>query len=73
MDNWMRLLRDVYLVQLLRRDGCADASSSVCPKCSVRTPQFRCRECAGELLLCRECCVDTHAQHPLHVVEVRRV
>ncbi|KAF8142331.1 hypothetical protein K438DRAFT_1472477, partial [Mycena galopus ATCC 62051] len=29
---------------------------------------YRCEECAGGLLLCRECCVDTHAEHPLHVI-----
>ncbi|KAK7050119.1 CxC2 domain-containing protein [Favolaschia claudopus] len=71
MNRWMHLLRDIYLVQLLRRDGCADASSSDCPRCSIpgRQPQFRCRECAGGLLLCGACCKDAHAEHPLHVIE----
>ncbi|KAJ7116750.1 hypothetical protein C8R46DRAFT_1051327 [Mycena filopes] len=33
MNNWLRLLRDIYLIQLLRRDGCADASTDLCPGC----------------------------------------
>ncbi|KAK7053876.1 CxC2 domain-containing protein [Favolaschia claudopus] len=71
MNRWMRLLRDIYLVQLLRRDGCGDASSTECPHCSspAARPQFRCQECAGGLLLCEECCKEVHAEHPLHVIE----
>ncbi|KAK7052719.1 hypothetical protein R3P38DRAFT_2502888 [Favolaschia claudopus] len=71
LNRWMRLLRDIYLVQLLRRDGCGDASSSECPRCSGSSgpPQFRCQECAGGLLLCKECCNDVHAENPLHVIE----
>ncbi|KAJ7695247.1 hypothetical protein B0H14DRAFT_3530298 [Mycena olivaceomarginata] len=33
MNHWMRLLRDIFLMQLLRRDGCGDASSELCPGC----------------------------------------
>ncbi|KAK6968964.1 CxC2 domain-containing protein [Favolaschia claudopus] len=71
MNRWMRLLRDIYLVQLLRRDGCGDASTSECPRCmsSGEPPQFRCQECAGGLLMCKECCGDVHADNPLHVIE----
>ncbi|KAJ7696889.1 hypothetical protein B0H14DRAFT_2650021 [Mycena olivaceomarginata] len=32
MNRWLRLLRDLYLVQLLRWDGCADASADLCPR-----------------------------------------
>jgi hypothetical protein len=70
MAKWMRLMRDIYLVQLLRRDGCADASSSECPRCGGDSPQFRCQECAGGLLLCKACCLDKHADDPLHVIFV---
>ncbi|KAJ7841072.1 hypothetical protein B0H14DRAFT_2360413 [Mycena olivaceomarginata] len=66
----MRLLRDIFLMQLLRRDGCGDASSELCPGCGdgQRPPRYRCQECFGGLLLCTECCLDKHVEHPLHVI-----
>jgi hypothetical protein len=72
MNRWLRLLRDIYLAQLLRREGCADASSALCPGCQnpERPPRYRCQECAGGILLCRECCVDKHAEDPLHAIFV---
>ncbi|KAJ7745164.1 hypothetical protein B0H14DRAFT_2637194 [Mycena olivaceomarginata] len=68
MAKWMCLMRDIYLVQLLRRDGCADASSSECPRCGGDSLRFRCQECAGGLLLCKACCLDKHADDPLHAI-----
>ncbi|KAJ6513582.1 hypothetical protein C8R47DRAFT_962737 [Mycena vitilis] len=71
MDRWMRLLRDIFLMQLLRRDGCGKASTTLCPRCKVtgNLPKYRCRECAGGLLLCRSCCLDEHVSNPLHMIE----
>ncbi|KAJ7350848.1 hypothetical protein DFH08DRAFT_913786 [Mycena albidolilacea] len=68
----MRLLRDIFLMQLLRRDGCGDASSELCPGCGdgQRLLRYRCQECFGGLLLCTECCLDKHVEHPLHVILV---
>ncbi|KAF7345205.1 CxC2 domain-containing protein [Mycena sanguinolenta] len=70
LNRWMRLLRDIYLAQMLRRDGCGDASSSVCPRCgdAARMPYYRCQECMGGLLLCDACCLDAHAENPLHII-----
>ncbi|KAJ6488920.1 hypothetical protein C8R45DRAFT_929627 [Mycena sanguinolenta] len=31
-------------------------------------PYYRCQECCGSLLLCTDCCVDGHAENPLHVI-----
>ncbi|KAJ7354136.1 hypothetical protein DFH08DRAFT_617191, partial [Mycena albidolilacea] len=31
---------------------------------------YRCRECKGGVLFCRECCVSHHLENPLHIVEV---
>ncbi|KAJ7796129.1 hypothetical protein B0H14DRAFT_3495125 [Mycena olivaceomarginata] len=53
MNRWMRTLRDIFLVQLLRRNGCAD---------STRT-----YDCAGGVLLCKGV-VDKHVELPLHVI-----
>ncbi|KAJ7800235.1 hypothetical protein B0H14DRAFT_2387450 [Mycena olivaceomarginata] len=66
----MRTLRDIFLMQMLHRDGCANASTELCPQCrdAERSPLYRCQECTGGLLLCKECCVDKHADAPLHVI-----
>jgi hypothetical protein len=70
MNKWMHLLRDIYLIQLLRRDGCADASATVCLGCAINAPQYRCQECTGGLLLCQSCCLEKHVDNPLHVIYV---
>jgi hypothetical protein len=31
MNKWLLLLRDIFLVQLLRWDGCGEASTELCP------------------------------------------
>ncbi|KAJ7202956.1 hypothetical protein B0H12DRAFT_1243934 [Mycena haematopus] len=66
-----RALRDEYLTELLRLDGCGDASESSCPSCHIGVPTIRCRHCYGEELYCVECSVREHQRQPLHVVEVR--
>ena len=73
MNRWLIGLRDVYLRQLLRGDGCGAASTELCPGCRSpsRPPRFRCRECAGGLLFCQECCVQQRAENPLHKISVR--
>ncbi|KAJ6467623.1 hypothetical protein C8R47DRAFT_942443, partial [Mycena vitilis] len=54
---------------LLRRDGWG-AAPSVCPRCkdATKSPEYRCQECAGGLVLCEECCADRHLDDPLHVI-----
>ncbi|KAJ7792665.1 hypothetical protein B0H14DRAFT_3094155 [Mycena olivaceomarginata] len=36
---------------------------------SFRRPAYRCRECQGGILYCKECCVARHLEHPLHIVD----
>ncbi|KAJ7030837.1 hypothetical protein C8F04DRAFT_1186481 [Mycena alexandri] len=70
--HWKAHLRTRYLWELLRRDGCGDASKELCPRCNRRegaTPAYQCRDCRGDLLLCRQCCVARHLGNPLHVID----
>ncbi|KAJ7720993.1 hypothetical protein B0H16DRAFT_1666372 [Mycena metata] len=70
--DWKVRLRTRYLQELLRRDGCGDASKDRCPQCQRSDgakPRYRCKECAGDLLYCRECFIARHKEHPLHTVE----
>ncbi|KAJ7485477.1 hypothetical protein FB451DRAFT_1392216 [Mycena latifolia] len=79
MQRWLRKLRDIYLRQLLRRDGCNKASTSICPSCksldaegdfdAARRPQYCCEECSGGALYCKECCVARHQENPLHKIQ----
>ncbi|KAK7057356.1 CxC2 domain-containing protein [Favolaschia claudopus] len=65
-----RPLRDKYLAELLRSDGCGDASEDHCPTpgCDA-TPTIRCTQCHGEMLYCGTCCKEMHAANPLHIIE----
>ncbi|KAK7039745.1 hypothetical protein R3P38DRAFT_2514191 [Favolaschia claudopus] len=65
----LRSLRDEYLREFLRLDGCGDASEDLCPHCGIRTPFFRCRDCHDGLLYCKECCLELHARNPLHIID----
>ncbi|KAJ6478255.1 hypothetical protein C8R45DRAFT_1101644 [Mycena sanguinolenta] len=64
-----RPLRDEYLAEFLRLDGCGDASMTSCPACNIGVPTIRCRDCYGGELYCPESCAAAHQHHPLHLVE----
>ncbi|KAJ7482922.1 hypothetical protein B0H11DRAFT_1723465, partial [Mycena galericulata] len=70
LRKWQLELRDVYLRLLVWRKGCGGAST-VCPRCqdTLKQAKYRCRECGGGVLLCRECCLEKHADAPLHIVD----
>ncbi|KAJ7071748.1 hypothetical protein B0H15DRAFT_793361 [Mycena belliarum] len=63
-------LRDTYLGILLWRAGRGN-SGETCPQCNddTKMASYRCRECGGGVLLCRECCLDKHADAPLHILD----
>ncbi|KAJ7033998.1 hypothetical protein C8F04DRAFT_1210759 [Mycena alexandri] len=43
---------------------------AVCPRCTVGSPDHRCRHCfGGGELLCKACIVAAHTQLPLHQIE----
>ncbi|KAK6972220.1 CxC2 domain-containing protein [Favolaschia claudopus] len=67
-------LRDEYLREFLRLDGCGDASEDLCPGCGVHPPRIRCLDCHNGLLYCVDCCfgadcfghADCTRRHPGH-------
>ncbi|KAK7027866.1 CxC2 domain-containing protein [Favolaschia claudopus] len=65
-----RPLRDEYLQEFLRLDGCGDASEESCPGCKTAIPTVRCLDCHDDALYCAGCCKAAHACHPLHRIEV---
>lgn len=73
MSQW-KPHRDQYLREFVRLDGRGDAAEE-CTSCidrkAAKTGVIRCRDCFGEGLVCADCCVRTHAENPLHAIEVR--
>jgi hypothetical protein len=70
--EWKENSRDRYLLELLQLHGCRGRSTELCPDCQdpARPCAYRCRDCMGGVLRCRECCVARHLSNPLHRVEV---
>ncbi|KAJ7750610.1 hypothetical protein B0H16DRAFT_1272296, partial [Mycena metata] len=71
LDNWRRYKRDGYLSKLLHSHAPRgnDADGSPCPGCSNKPRQFRCRQCFGGILYCRDCVLQRHRENPLHRLE----
>ena len=64
--------RDEYLDELVRLKGrgdYADPAGASCTGCSA-TGVYRCVDCFGQDLVCRECCLARHVRAPLHRIEV---
>jgi hypothetical protein len=63
--------RDMFLLEFLRHEGRGDyASATVCWRCGLGVPQFRCIDCLGTELYCKDCIVTLHAQNPVHRIQV---
>lgn len=74
---WKTHLRDAYLDELLRGDGCGEFRGDIaCPDCKARrseeenVPVVRCRDCFSPDLTCERCCIRRHIRQPFHNVEV---
>ena len=76
LRQWVPLHQE-YLDELLRHEGRGDYPPEHCPRCPkdqpAGSPIMRCKDCLMGELLCTQCCRIQHAQHPLHVVEVRNL
>ncbi|TDL16540.1 hypothetical protein BD410DRAFT_816721 [Rickenella mellea] len=68
--NWLNH-RSEYLDELLRHDGCAD--HPIGQPCRgtgcMNEPLFRCVDCLGGLMYCRECIKKQHQRMPLHRIQ----
>ncbi|KAJ7118596.1 hypothetical protein C8R43DRAFT_901412, partial [Mycena crocata] len=62
---------DVFLSALINRDGTMGRDLKVCPGGCGRgkgSPRYRCADCFGDSLYCKECTVERHRENPLHRV-----
>ncbi|EIW86722.1 hypothetical protein CONPUDRAFT_46865 [Coniophora puteana RWD-64-598 SS2] len=61
--------RDEYLKEDIRLEGRGHAAVYPCYCKSGRPREYRCENCSGCQMTCRECCVAAHQQMPLHHVQ----
>ncbi|KAJ6514835.1 hypothetical protein C8R47DRAFT_961298, partial [Mycena vitilis] len=64
-----RPLRDEYLAELIRLDGCGEWATDICLTCAKRKAEYRCTMCFTDAMYCTDCIVASHADNPLHVIE----
>jgi len=62
--------RENYLDALLRLEGRGQFHDQGCSSCGDSDPRYRCVDCHGRRLVCAECLLCSHADQPLHVVQV---
>lgn len=63
--------REQFLSEFLRLEG-KDPTAITCAQCRQEgIALFRCQDCEGLELLCRECIRDAHKRNGLHRIEVR--
>ncbi|KAJ7839976.1 hypothetical protein B0H14DRAFT_2360894, partial [Mycena olivaceomarginata] len=64
---------DSYLAEFLRLEGKGCVVRERCPACPAKTqapnPAFRCMDCFYPDLLCVDCCLNEHRNHPLDRIE----
>ncbi|KAJ7736393.1 hypothetical protein B0H14DRAFT_3097541 [Mycena olivaceomarginata] len=62
-----------YLMEFLQHEGKGAVAREWCPACPPASrapnPEYRCMDCFFPDLLCVECCVKKHRDHPLHRIE----
>ncbi len=58
-------LRKAYLRQSIE----SEAPSPTCLKCNSSNPVWRCLQCFGRPMFCRDCCRDAHWLNPFHRIE----
>ncbi|KAJ7019538.1 hypothetical protein C8F04DRAFT_1276138 [Mycena alexandri] len=71
LGQWAEDHLDTYLSEMLFLEGRGEhVVFAVCPRCTVGSPDHRCRHCfGGGELLCKACIVAAHTQLPLHQIE----
>ncbi|KAL1738429.1 hypothetical protein HDZ31DRAFT_78371, partial [Schizophyllum fasciatum] len=74
-DEPMREFRkriDDYIENFMRTEGRDDADAEICPTCPAQAfgiPRYRCSECFGRALYCKECCIQQHIARPFCRIE----
>ncbi|KAJ3535047.1 hypothetical protein NM688_g7034 [Phlebia brevispora] len=70
LNEWTRL-RDFFLNEFLWLEGPRNANMACahCKRGDDNDGVYRCKDCVGEQLLCKRCCVKSHKHNPFHHIE----
>jgi len=63
MLDWVANYREAYLDEMIRHDGWQP--NDICQQCGS-DGLYKCKDCLGFRLLCRDCFIGTHTHLPLH-------
>lgn len=72
MKTWIPE-RDLYLDELIRRQGRGDFTAALCAYCQSENPGqavFRCSDCSPGPLCCDKCLCERHLLLPYHRIKV---
>ena len=72
MLQWRDYSCEQALDEMLWVEGRGLYADSSCGECSAPCPLYRCKDCFGGQLYCRECIVATHHCGPFHITEVSK-
>ncbi|KAG1858459.1 hypothetical protein DFJ58DRAFT_715870 [Suillus subalutaceus] len=71
MAHWVND-REKFLLELIRLEGCGHyATQEACRRhheCTFE-PEYRCKDCFGTELYCKDCTVERHHDNPLHRIK----
>lgn len=67
-SNLHRSLRAHYLPYFIRHEAPSEPDPN-CAKCDSAGTTYRCDDCFGDDMLCRECCNSRHSIHPFHTIK----
>ena len=67
MQEYLDRRRSI-LVEILRHE--ALPSKQFCSNCQESSSPYRCRDCFGTEMWCRECCVSAHTCAPFHRIQM---
>jgi len=67
MQEYLDRRRSI-LVEILRHE--ALPSKQFCSNCQESSSPYRCRDCFGTEMWCRECCVSAHTRAPFHRIQM---
>lgn len=54
----------------MRLEGRRGLIDLPCPDCNIRSPTYRCEDCAEGEILCASCILARHKRLPLHLIKV---
>ncbi|EIN10159.1 hypothetical protein PUNSTDRAFT_64703, partial [Punctularia strigosozonata HHB-11173 SS5] len=69
MRQWIGEMRAKFLDALLAHEALPTATTTACSICHRSTGEYRCQDCLGGCMMCKDCTIAAHRKLPLHHIE----